>query len=128
MSQREGSRVNLEQEQESALSKVRSSMREAFDQESALLQARHQSDLDEIKRQSREEQERRHELHLQEMSEFEREWFSVQCFLMEALWSICVNYSRFLVGCSIKAAQNDGCCLPILGPDESFVRLHVQMI
>ncbi|XP_072221841.1 pericentrin isoform X1 [Leuresthes tenuis] len=74
MSQLEGSQVNLEQEQESALSKVRSSMREAFDQESALLQARHQSDRDEIKRQSQEEQERRHELHLQEMNDLTQQW------------------------------------------------------
>ncbi|KAM4541725.1 pericentrin isoform 3-T3 [Odontesthes bonariensis] len=74
MSQLECSQVNLEQEQESAFSKVRSSMREAFDQESALLHARHQSDLDEINRQSREEQERRHELHLQEMNDLTQQW------------------------------------------------------
>ncbi len=69
MSQLEHSQVNLQQEQESALTKVQASLRETFAQESALLHARHQLELDQIKQQNQEQQERLRELHQQDMSE-----------------------------------------------------------
>lgn len=49
-------------EQESALTKVQASMRDSFAQESALLQAQHQSELDQMRQQNQEQ-------HRQEMSE-----------------------------------------------------------
>uniref|UniRef100_A0A3P8T8V7 ELK domain-containing protein n=1 Tax=Amphiprion percula TaxID=161767 RepID=A0A3P8T8V7_AMPPE len=64
LSQLEHSQVNLQQEQESALIKVQASMRETFAQESALLQARHQSQL---KQQNQEQQERLREVHQRDM-------------------------------------------------------------
>uniref|UniRef100_A0A3B5B329 Pericentrin-like n=1 Tax=Stegastes partitus TaxID=144197 RepID=A0A3B5B329_9TELE len=71
LSQLEHSQVNLQQEQESALIKVQASMRETFAQESALLQARHQSQLDQIKQEKQEQQERLREVHQQDMGEYE---------------------------------------------------------
>ncbi|KAM6912231.1 pericentrin [Xenentodon cancila] len=74
MSQLEHSQTNMQQEQESALSKVQASMRETFSQETALMQTRHQSELDLIKKQSEEHQERLHELHQQEMDNLKQQW------------------------------------------------------
>ncbi|XP_054861917.1 pericentrin isoform X3 [Amphiprion ocellaris] len=74
LSQLEHSQVNLQQEQESALIKVQASMRETFAQESALLQARHQSQLNQLKQQNQEQQERLREVHQQDMDELKKEW------------------------------------------------------
>ncbi|XP_073339040.1 pericentrin isoform X2 [Pagrus major] len=74
MSQLEHSHVNLKQEQESALTKAQASLRETFAQESALLQAQHQLELDQIKQQIQEQQERLHELHQEEMNELKQQW------------------------------------------------------
>ncbi|XP_008275148.1 pericentrin [Stegastes partitus] len=74
LSQLEHSQVNLQQEQESALIKVQASMRETFAQESALLQARHQSQLDQIKQEKQEQQERLREVHQQDMDELRQQW------------------------------------------------------
>ncbi|XP_041809392.1 pericentrin isoform X2 [Chelmon rostratus] len=74
MSQLEHSQVNLQQEQESALTKVQASLRETFSQESALLQARHQFELDQIRQQNHEQQERLHELHRQDMNDLKQQW------------------------------------------------------
>ncbi|XP_076604354.1 pericentrin isoform X2 [Chaetodon auriga] len=68
------SQVNLQQEQESALNKVQASLREAFSQESAVLQARHQFELDQIRQQSHEQQERLRELHRRDMNELKQQW------------------------------------------------------
>ncbi|XP_041827485.1 pericentrin isoform X2 [Melanotaenia boesemani] len=68
----EYSHVNLQQEQESALSQT--SRKETFIQDSALLQAPHQSDLDQIKQQSQEQQERLRELHQQQMDDLKQQW------------------------------------------------------
>ncbi|XP_068574033.1 pericentrin isoform X2 [Cebidichthys violaceus] len=61
-------------EQETSLTKVSSSPRETFAQESALLQARHQLELDQIRRQNQEQQERLCELHQQDMNELKQQW------------------------------------------------------
>ncbi|KAM9707457.1 pericentrin isoform 3-T3 [Menidia menidia] len=74
MSQLECSERNPELEQESAPSKALSSVQDRFAQESALLQARHQSDLDQVKRQSQEEQERLHQLHQQQINDLKQQW------------------------------------------------------
>uniref|UniRef100_A0A3Q3BRR7 Pericentrin n=1 Tax=Haplochromis burtoni TaxID=8153 RepID=A0A3Q3BRR7_HAPBU len=66
----ERSQENVEQEQTSALIKVQASMQEKFDQEIALLQARHQSEVDQIKRKNQEQQERLLELHQQDMGDY----------------------------------------------------------
>ncbi|XP_025756941.1 pericentrin [Oreochromis niloticus] len=70
----ERSQENVEQEQTSALIKVQASMQEKFDQEIALLQARHQSEVDQIKRKNQEQQERLLELHHQDMEELKEQW------------------------------------------------------
>lgn len=83
MSQLEHSQVNLQQEHESALAKVQDSLRETFAQESALLQAQYQLELDQITKQNQEQQEQLHELHKQNMSKC---ILVVQCsFLMFAI-------------------------------------------
>lgn len=69
--------TNVHVSQESALTKVQVSSRETFAQESALLQAQHQLELDQIRRQNQEQQERLHELHQQNMSEQTKSAFSV---------------------------------------------------
>lgn len=46
-------------------------MRETLAQESALLQARHRLELDQIRRQNQEQQEKLDGLHQQDMSEFQ---------------------------------------------------------
>lgn len=68
MSQLEHSQVNLQQEHESTLIKVQDSLRETFAQESALLQAQYQLELDQIRKQNQEQQEQLRELHKQNMS------------------------------------------------------------
>ncbi|XP_031165616.2 pericentrin isoform X6 [Sander lucioperca] len=66
--------TNVHVSQESALTKVQVSSRETFAQESALLQAQHQLELDQIRRQNQEQQERLHELHQQNMNELKQQW------------------------------------------------------
>uniref|UniRef100_A0A3B3YRD9 Pericentrin/AKAP-450 centrosomal targeting domain-containing protein n=1 Tax=Poecilia mexicana TaxID=48701 RepID=A0A3B3YRD9_9TELE len=66
------SQANVQQEQECAVEELQASMREKFAQESALLQAQHQSDLDSVKRQNRQQQDRLHELHQQEIGEYKQ--------------------------------------------------------
>uniref|UniRef100_A0A3Q3K048 ELK domain-containing protein n=1 Tax=Monopterus albus TaxID=43700 RepID=A0A3Q3K048_MONAL len=68
-SQLEHSQLNLQQEQESALTNVQTSLRETFALESALMQAHHQSELDQIRQQNQEQHERLCELHQREMGE-----------------------------------------------------------
>ncbi|XP_054469221.1 pericentrin isoform X2 [Anoplopoma fimbria] len=60
--------------QESSLTKVQTSLRETFAQESALLHARHQLELDQIRRQNQEQQDRLCELHQQDMNELKQQW------------------------------------------------------
>ncbi|XP_040916208.1 pericentrin isoform X2 [Toxotes jaculatrix] len=74
VSQLECSKVNLQQEQESALTKAQDSLRETFSQESAYLQARHQLELDQLRQQNQEQVERLHELHQQDMDELKQQW------------------------------------------------------
>lgn len=69
VSQLEHSHVNLKQEQESALTKAQASLRETFAQESALLQTQHQLELDQIRQQNEEQQEKLRERHREEMGE-----------------------------------------------------------
>uniref|UniRef100_A0A3B3VSM1 Pericentrin n=1 Tax=Poecilia latipinna TaxID=48699 RepID=A0A3B3VSM1_9TELE len=66
------SQANVQQEQESAVEELQASMREKFAQESALLQAQHQSDLDSFKQQNRQQQDRLQELHQQEIGEYKQ--------------------------------------------------------
>ncbi|XP_043999044.1 pericentrin isoform X2 [Gambusia affinis] len=66
------SQANVQQEQESAAEELHASMREKFTQECALLQARYQSDLDSIKQQNRQQQDRLQELHQQETDELKQ--------------------------------------------------------
>ncbi|XP_029316030.1 LOW QUALITY PROTEIN: pericentrin [Cottoperca gobio] len=61
-------------EQESALTKVQGSLKETLAQESALLQDRHQSDLDQTRRQNQEQQEKLRELHQRDMNELKQQW------------------------------------------------------
>lgn len=72
----ERSQENVEQEQTSALIKVQASMQEKFDQEIALLQARHQSEVDQIKRKNQEQQEMLLELHQQDMGDYTQDHLS----------------------------------------------------
>ncbi|XP_028252082.1 pericentrin isoform X2 [Parambassis ranga] len=74
MSQLENSQVNLQQEQGSALIKVQNSMRETFVEETALLQAHHQAELDQLKLQNQQQQERLHKQHQQEIDELKQQW------------------------------------------------------
>ncbi|XP_008397956.1 pericentrin isoform X2 [Poecilia reticulata] len=74
VSQLATSQANVQQEQESAVDELQATMREKLAQESALLQARHQSDLDSVKQQNRQQQDRLQELHQQEIDELK------QCF------------------------------------------------
>ncbi|KAK5617014.1 hypothetical protein CRENBAI_016494 [Crenichthys baileyi] len=74
MSQLETSQANMQQEQHSALGKLQASMRDTFTQESALLQARHQSDLDKINQQNQEQQDRLQKLHQKEIDELKQHW------------------------------------------------------
>ncbi|MED6286560.1 hypothetical protein CHARACLAT_007257 [Characodon lateralis] len=76
MSQLETSQANVQQEQHSALCKLQASMRDTFTQESALLQARHQSDLDKINQQNQEQQDRLQKLHQKEIDELKQHWES----------------------------------------------------
>ncbi|XP_051244571.1 pericentrin isoform X2 [Dicentrarchus labrax] len=72
MSKLEHSQVNFEQE--STLTKVQTSLRETFSQESALLQARHQLELDQLRKQNQEQQEKLRELHQQDTNELKQQW------------------------------------------------------
>ncbi|XP_036981473.1 pericentrin isoform X2 [Acanthopagrus latus] len=74
LSQLEHSHVNLKQEQESALTKAQASLRETFAQESALLQAQHQLELDQIRQQNQEQQEKLCERHREEMDMMKQQW------------------------------------------------------
>ncbi|KAM7403309.1 hypothetical protein PAMA_003979 [Pampus argenteus] len=67
-SQAELSQVNMQQESAQA------SLKETFTQESALLQAQHQSELDQIRQQNQEQQGRLRELHRQDMDELKQQW------------------------------------------------------
>ncbi|GLD47932.1 A-kinase anchor protein 9-like protein [Lates japonicus] len=73
-SQLERSQVNLQQEQESALTKVQASLRETFTQESAHLQARHQLELEQLRQQNQKQLERLRELHQRDMDELKQQW------------------------------------------------------
>ncbi|KAM6968416.1 pericentrin [Tautogolabrus adspersus] len=73
MSQVELSKLNLEQEQESALTKVQASLRDTFAQESALLQSRHQLEMDRMRQQDQKQQDKLRELHQQNMNELKQQ-------------------------------------------------------
>lgn len=70
MSGLEQSRVNLQQEHESTLAKVQASLKETFAQEIALVQAQHQLELDQLRKQNKEQQEHLSEQHEQKISEY----------------------------------------------------------
>ncbi|XP_068194522.1 pericentrin [Antennarius striatus] len=72
-SQMQHSQANLQQKHEAAFTKVEASLREGFAQESAAL---HQSELDQIRIQNQEQQERLVKLHQQEMNELKQQWES----------------------------------------------------
>ncbi|XP_070699119.1 pericentrin [Pempheris klunzingeri] len=74
MSQLEHSQVNMQQEQESAVTKVQASLKETFAQEIALLHAQHQLELDQIRQQNQEQQEKLRMLHQQDMNELKLQW------------------------------------------------------
>ncbi|XP_062413118.1 pericentrin isoform X11 [Pungitius pungitius] len=61
-------------EQESLLTEVQASLKETFAQESDLLNARHQLELDQITRQNQEQQDRLHVLHQQDINELKQQW------------------------------------------------------
>lgn len=69
VSQVEHSKVNLEQEHQSALAKVQHSLQDKFNQESAQMQARHQSEMDQTMKQNQEQLQKVQELHEQMTSE-----------------------------------------------------------
>ncbi|XP_068608225.1 pericentrin [Brachionichthys hirsutus] len=72
-SQMQHSQANLQQEHEAALTKVEASLRERVTQESAAL---HQSELDQIRKQNQEHQERILEMHQQEINQLRQQWES----------------------------------------------------
>lgn len=106
MSQLEHSKVNVQQEHESAFTKVQ----ETFAQESALLQAQYQLELDQISKQNQEQQERLHELHTQNMSEcflvVQSVFFVHVCLWLHStyvlLWAW-VSHAHSLVACSVQS-------------------------
>uniref|UniRef100_A0A3Q1FSN0 Pericentrin n=1 Tax=Acanthochromis polyacanthus TaxID=80966 RepID=A0A3Q1FSN0_9TELE len=103
LSQLEHSQVNLQQEQESALIKVQASMRETFARESALLQARHQSELNQIEQLNQEQQERLREVHQRDMGECRPECFSV----VQTQWEKEAETTRANFQTSLSEIQNN---------------------
>ncbi|XP_065822477.1 pericentrin isoform X2 [Labrus bergylta] len=69
MSQLEHSKLNLEQEQESVATQAQTSLRDTFAQESALLQAQHQLEMDRMRQQDQKQQDKLRELHQQHINE-----------------------------------------------------------
>ncbi|KAI9528762.1 hypothetical protein NQZ68_017360 [Dissostichus eleginoides] len=61
-------------EQESALTEAQSSLRDTFAQEIALLKAQHQAELDQIRQQNKEQQEKLRELQQQPMNDLQQQW------------------------------------------------------
>lgn len=110
LSQLEHSKVNVQQEHKSALTKVQASLRETFAQESARLQAQYHLELDQIRKQNQEQQERLHELHKQNMSEcflvVQSVFFVHVCLWLYStyvlLWAW-VSHAHSLVACSVQS-------------------------
>ncbi|KAM4625822.1 pericentrin [Polymixia lowei] len=73
-SQLELSQANLQREREAALSEVQGSLREKWAQESAVLQARQQFELDRFREQSQEQMERLRELYQRDVDELKCQW------------------------------------------------------
>ncbi|KAK7904190.1 hypothetical protein WMY93_016797 [Mugilogobius chulae] len=63
----------MELSQDAVVGKIQASMKETFTQERALIQARHQMELDQIKRHHQEELERRLQLHQSEMDKLKQQ-------------------------------------------------------
>ncbi|XP_074547801.1 pericentrin [Halichoeres trimaculatus] len=83
LTQLERSQLNHQQEQDSALTKAQTSLRDTFAQESAQLQAQHQLDLDRIQQQNQEQQEKLRELHLQNTNELKQQWEATAAVMEE---------------------------------------------
>nr|XP_046269155.1 pericentrin isoform X2 [Scatophagus argus] len=73
MAQLEHSQLNLQQDHESALTQIQATLRETFAQESASLLSQHQLELDQIRKQNQEQQERLCEKHQQDMNELKQQ-------------------------------------------------------
>ncbi|XP_071373521.1 pericentrin isoform X2 [Centroberyx affinis] len=66
--------ANLQQEREAALGEVQASLREKWGQESAVLQAQQQFELDRLREQNQEQKEKLRELHQRDMDEVKQQW------------------------------------------------------
>ncbi|XP_055068411.2 pericentrin isoform X2 [Misgurnus anguillicaudatus] len=65
---------NMQKEKEAALTELQTALREKWSQESAMLQTRQQFELERIREQSREQEERIRRLHQQEIGNLNEEW------------------------------------------------------
>ena len=70
--QLELSQTNLHREREAALSELQASLREKWAQESAVLQARQQFELDRLREQSLDKEERQREVYQRSLGELDR--------------------------------------------------------
>lgn len=83
VSQLELSQGNLQLQQEMTVGKIQASMKESFAQERALLLAKHQVELAQIRRQNQEEHERLQQLHQNEMDKLKQQLEQERAFLEE---------------------------------------------
>ncbi|XP_067315268.1 pericentrin isoform X2 [Pseudorasbora parva] len=72
--QLELSQTNMQKDKEVALSELQTMLREKWAQESAMLQTRQQFELERIREQNREQEQRNQQLHQQEIDNLNREW------------------------------------------------------
>ncbi|XP_042613812.1 A-kinase anchor protein 9-like isoform X2 [Cyprinus carpio] len=72
--QLELSQTNMQKDKEVALSELQTMLREKWAQESAMLQTRQQFELERIREQSQEQEQRNQRLHQQEIDNLNREW------------------------------------------------------
>ncbi|XP_059416733.1 pericentrin-like [Carassius carassius] len=72
--QLELSQTNMQKDKEVALSELQTMLREKWAQESAMLQTRQQFELQRIREQSQEQEQRNQQLHQQEIDDLNREW------------------------------------------------------
>ncbi|XP_043097699.1 pericentrin isoform X2 [Puntigrus tetrazona] len=72
--QLELSQTNMQKDKEVALSELQTMLREKWAQESAMLQTRQQFELELIREQSREQEQRNQQVHQQEIDNLNREW------------------------------------------------------
>uniref|UniRef100_A0A672NN85 Pericentrin-like n=1 Tax=Sinocyclocheilus grahami TaxID=75366 RepID=A0A672NN85_SINGR len=68
------SQTNMQKDKEVALSELQTMLREKWAQESAMLQTRQQFELERIRGQSQEQEQRNQRLHQQEIDNLNREW------------------------------------------------------